>query len=236
MSEHTDESAPVFAKGVEKAMVWKKPEISFVGIGNYSSMRQPAWHDWRVEYKFPVSEEWGIWAAKHEVWMKQSDFAEFIEARIYDLTSLRSGEELSEAVTRFLEATASLSGDAATPNRVVELSRGLQVAAESKLETSIKLQSGEATLSFSEAHKDAGGRPLRVPPLFYIRIPVFYQTAPVLVGVRLRYRREGTSLVWQVLLFAPELIVRAEFDKLAQNVVAVKRTLYLGSPDMPTPL
>jgi hypothetical protein len=189
-----------------------------------------------VRYDFPVDHAWSIWAAHHSEpgdqakveWFAQAEFAEFIEQRIHDLSSPTRNEELSEAVTRFIEASGKK--DAATPAQMFRISRELKIMADEQLETEIDLQSGETKIKYSEQHRGAGGHPLKVPAMFYIRVPVFFGQPPVLIGVKLRYRKAGSAIAWSYSLFAPELIVREEFEK-ACKVVEAGRDFYLGEPD-----
>jgi hypothetical protein len=235
MESHCGQDAPVFGVGLEKlAGEWRRPSLSLVGIGNYSEGGKAAWHDFNVRYDFPVSHPWTIWAGSHSdddnpKWFKQGDFAEFIEQRIYELSSPARNEQLSEAVTRFLEASGKK--DAASPTEMFKISRDLKIMSDEKIEAKIDLQSGEVTMQYSQEHTGAGGRPVKIPALFYIRIPVFFGQDPVLIGVKLRYRTGGGSLSWCYSLFAPDMIVESEFQKACEVVKTAKRPFYLGSPD-----
>lgn len=228
--------APVFAEGLEKITgAWRKPGLALIGIGNYSGKSSADWHDFSGRYDFPVSEAWIAWAGVHAVWKKQGEFAEFIEDRLYDLSQPKSNEKLSEQVERFLEHTkAEGKGSGwATPSALVELSRGLKLTVNSEVEQKVNLQSGEVTLAYSEEHKGQGGRPVKVPAMFFIRIPVFFGTPDVLIGVRLRYRKDGPQVQFQATLFAPDLIVEAAFMQVCGEIRTAKFPLYLGSPDRP---
>jgi hypothetical protein len=238
MTRHTGDDAPVFAQGLEKLNgEWRVPKLSLFGIGNYSEAAdKPAWHDFGVRYDFPVSDAWKFWAGHHSDedkpdWLTQAEFAELIENRIYDISAPARNETLSEAVTRFLEASGKK--DTPTPTELFKLSRELKVYSNSKVETKIDLQSGEAQLQYSEEHTGPGGRPVKIPAIFYIRIPVFFGQEPILIGVRLRYRSGAGSVSWCYSLFAPDVIVRDEFQKACKQVSDADRTVYLGTPDAP---
>src|SRR5579872_2663807 len=238
METHTDDDAPIFGSGLESLNgQWRTPKLALIGIGNYSSGTEtPAWHDFRARYDFPVSEAWTTWAAAHsepgkEKWLPQPDFAEFIEDRLHDISSPLRNEVLSEAVTRFLEANKG--AEAASPTKLFELSRGLKVMSNSKVEMKVNLQSGETEMQYSEEHTGTGGRPLKIPGLFYIRIPVFFGQEPTLISVRLRYRASGGVVNWNCALFAPDMIVADEFKKACAFAKTAGRTVYLGTPDQP---
>lgn len=228
---NTEDEVPVFAEGAEKLSDWKQPKLALVILGNYSKRDAAGWHDFGARYDFAVSEQWKVWTGNHEKSMSQGDFAEFIEDRLYDLSSPQSKETLSEAVTRFIEHTGGDKG--ASPGKIVELSRGLKVTANAQLDTQVNIATGEATLNYHEEHQGTGGRPIKVPKLFYIRVPVFFGLEPVLVGVRLRYRVNGGAVSWFYSLFAPEVVISTEFEAACEQVRKAGREVYLGAPDKP---
>lgn len=251
MDANTAYDAPVFAQGAEKLVgEWRTPKLALAGIGNYSkelcsrdtddegspkgSPKRLGWHDFGARYDFPVTEAWLTWASKHREWFEQVEFAEFIETRLHEISQPVGGEKPSEALSRFIEM---LKGDkdgnkVASPAKLFELSRGLKITATTKMEQKIDRQSGEATLVYSEEHSGPGGHPIKVPSVFYIRIPVFFGEDPSLIGVLLRYRTANGTVKWSYELFAPDLVVRAEFDRICETVRQANQTLYLGSPDI----
>jgi hypothetical protein len=238
MAVHAPDDAPVFASGLEALNgEWREPKLALTGIANYSAADKAAWHDFQTVYNFPIAQAWEAWAEYHaegtpeDHWFKQGEFAEFIEDHIHEISSPARNETLSEAVTRFLEA--SQKKDAASPSELFKLSRDLKIFSNSKIETKLDLQSGETQLQYTEEHTGAGGRPVKIPALFYIRIPVFFGQDPVLIGVKLRYRSGGGQVLWSYSMFAPEMIVRDEFAKACKTIELSNRTVFLGTADRP---
>ena len=232
--------SPVFASGLETLNgEWRKPLLELIGIINYSSREDAEWHDFKALHSVAVSFPWSDWGKRHVVdpqdpeeldkWFEQAEFAEFINDHIHDVDVPRTGEKPSEAVCRFMEATKLK--DVATPSQLVDLSRGLKMYVKGDTEVRFDPQSGEGSLQYTEEHKGEGGRPLKIPALFYIRIPVFFGRDPVLIGVRLRYRANGGKVLWSYSLFAPEIIVKEEFEKVISFVRNSGRVVYLGRPD-----
>jgi hypothetical protein len=237
MDANCPDSAPVFGVGLENLYgEWQRPKLALTGIGNYSDHAIPGWHDFKVTFNFPVAHSWLVWAARHSTeekpqWFDQAEFADFIEQRIYDLSEPRRGETLSEAVTRFIEASGKK--DAASPAEMFKVSRDLKVMSKENIEVQFDTQSGESRMHYTQEHTGPGGRPVKIPDMFYIRIPVFFGQEPVLIGVKLRYRAVGQgALSWSYSLFAPDIIVADEFEKACEIVRRANRTLYLGSPDL----
>lgn len=229
--------SPVFATGPEIGVAWREPKFAFIGIGNYSDLNadeaKAAWHDFRGEYHFPVSAQWKAWAEKHDVWQAQEAFSNFLDDHIHELTWPKEGEVLSEAVTRFLEATAleNRSPRAATASEIYRLARELEANVDTKFTSKLNVQTGERTFIQSTENKGPGGQPLSVPNMFYIRFAPFVGGPEKLIGVRLRYKIEGGDLKFKTLLFAPDMIVREVFDAGVEELVAAGRTVYLGTPD-----
>ncbi len=150
----------------------------------------------RSTFAFPLSDEWQAWMEKNGQSLSMAEFAEFLEDRVIDVLHLIPEEdELSEDLQKFINAGG---GDAliATPQRLVELSRGLQVHESSAVREAIKLSSGEAQIMFQSEHTDGAGEPLRVPSLFLIAIPVFRNGPLYRLAARLRYRKTPGGIVF----------------------------------------
>lgn len=226
--------APIFASGAEDlAETWACPELALVAIGNYSNKMTPQWHDFEGIYNFPITKAWKEWTAKSHNFMKQGEFAEHVEEHLYEFSAPQSGEVLSEAVTRMIEALGGTKY-VATPSDMYALAHGVKIYIGQEVEVTLDRSTGEQQLHFTETHTGKGDRPVTIPKFFYIRVPVFFGEPPVLVGALLRYRNAGGGVVmWSYELFAPDLIVKDAFDAACKVVTDAGRTLYLGTPDKP---
>ena len=110
-----------------------------------------------------------------------------------------------------------LKGDFATPQRLMELSRGLTIHDNQAATQNINLSSGEATLRFTSTHTDENNDPVKVPNLFLITIPVFNLGGLYLIAVRLRYRLAGTRLTWFYDLYRLEQTFDHAFDQAVKQ-------------------
>lgn len=186
-----------------------------------SEAGQPRFGDHRALYKFPLSKEWKAWAEKNGVMMQQLDFAAFIEDRIADvippdpaLSAVPAASSRSSAQ----QLAQLLGGEFATPNRLLELSRGLAVREGAQVKGFTNLSTGETQIQFDTTHTDADGRPLNVPSLFLLAIPV-YDNGPLWkVAARLRYRLGGGRVNWFYQLYRPELILEQAFEEACATV------------------
>lgn len=193
---------------------WRNPSI--VTVVDYHAVApegDPAWLKHRISYTFPLSDPWKEWIEKNGKAMEQSDFAAFIEDHIGDLSSPEIGEST--------DYEDKFNTKIATPAQLIELSRGLQVFAGTRVKNAITLQSGEAQLVFEETHTDADGKPLKVPGLFILQIAPFFQGELIRVPCRLRYRVAGSGLAWFFQIYRPDIAitdrVRTDLDILRRE-------------------
>ena len=107
------------------------------------------------------------WTAGADKWMSQEAFAEFVEARLVDVTD---PAEPGGAARSFADL---LGVELATPNRVLELSRNLNVRVDAKVARVVNLSTGEGEMQYSEQHNGEYGNPVKIPGAFLLAIPVF---------------------------------------------------------------
>jgi len=200
-----------------------------IGVLNYHEREKgkARFGDHRAEYAFPISDEWTAWTnMKGE--MALGDFAEFLEEHIGDVVD---PVNLAKDSATLAEA-AQLGIKLATPQALMELSRGIAVNVKSSVANAIRLSSGETQVNFKEEHEGADGKPLVVPGGFAIAIPVFRQGTPYLLLVRLRYGVAGTRVLWR---FAISKVAKS-FDDAVTTVCAQAREgtgspLFYGTPE-----
>jgi hypothetical protein len=164
--------------------------------------------------------------------LRMVEFAEFLEDRVIDVLHLIPEEdELSEDLQKFINAGG---GEAliATPQRLVELSRGLQVNENSAIREVNRLNSGEAQILFTSEHTDGNGEPLRVPSLFLIGIPVFRNGPIYRLAARLRYRKTPTGIVFWYDLWRHDRTFDHAFKEACERAsIETDLPLLLGAPE-----
>ena len=173
---------------------------------------QPMKH--RSEYAFPLSDEWKAWAEKDGETMAMTDFAAFLEDRIVDVVA--NATPSSPAAKDFVAKTG---GNIASPSKLIEIARGLQVNESSVLREARNLSTGEAEVVFQSEHLDASGNKLTLPNLFMICLPVFAR-APVAYQIlaRFRYRKVGGGIVFFYELWRPDLVFEQAFSEAITEV------------------
>jgi uncharacterized protein YfdQ (DUF2303 family) len=198
------------------------PSLTF--IEDYSTGTQPRHHAHRGVYAFPVSEEWKLWTGKNKQMMDQKAFAEFVEARISDVSDSVSPS------ARAAEYAAKCGVHYSGPSTLLEVSKGLELHASVQVKQATKLASGESQFSYVESHESKGL--LKVPGAFLIAIPVFRGGAAYEIPVRLRYRLDQGTVKWFFELYRSELFFDHAFTE-ACALAAEKSGLVVlqGAPE-----
>lgn len=180
----------------------------------------------RTRYYFPCSEEWLAWKAQNGKPMSQTDFAEFLETRIVDICL---PEQAGEAATQYADAIGCTFG---SPQKLLELSRGLSVRVGTTVKNVVNLATGEAQVNFATDHSSEFGGSLKVPGAFIIAIPVFRAGDRFQIAVRLRYRIREGAVTWFYELARADVVFDLAFDE-ACNEARQKTALplFVGSPE-----
>ena len=221
--EHTkrfsDDGSAVFLSGDRTCA----PKLTTVF--DYSNKVAPRFGKHRSEYLFPVSEEWANWHLAQRD-MDQTAFARLLEDRILDVLH---PDAAGDTVKQFGQ---DLGIELATPQKLMELSRGLSVRVDQRVERVVNLSTGEGQMNFTEAHNGQDGTPLKVPGGFALAIPVFRNGPRYQVPVRLRYRVQGGAVVWKVALYRTDIILQDATEE-ASDLVASETGLpvYRGTPE-----
>lgn len=169
----------------------------------------------RAVYECPVSPEWEAWLESDGEGMGQGDFAAFLEDRALDLLPVPLDPVKDE---RLLTIAEQIGGVYASPAKLQELARGLKVHESSTLKNAITLASGEMQMQYETSHQDQDGKPLKVPSLFLIGVPVFRRGAIWRIPVRLRYRTNGGRLTWIYQLYRPDIVMEDTIRELVERV------------------
>lgn len=179
----------------------------------------------RIEYKFPLSEEWQAWVKADKQPMNQQAFAEFIEDHISELAAPHEDE-----ISYWQE---KLGGNVAYPHELKLLSIGLKVHAETRVSNNITLQSGEGELTWEETHRDMKGDKLIVPSLFIIHLPPFFMGEAIRLPVRLRYRVRDGSVSWIFQMYRPDVYVTEQVIRDMERAARETELPYFqGTPEM----
>lgn len=154
------------------------------------------WGDHRAVYDCPLSPEWRTWIGKNLSPMKQSDFAQFIENNLPDITVPDSGAML-EIVKRL------------TAKKKVAFTSGL------------RLDNGEIQFTYEEQIEGSAGPrgQFAIPQEFTIAVQIFEGDAKYKFTARFRYRiGDGGDLMMWYDLLRPHKMIEDAVGILRQEI------------------
>ncbi|MGK7663337.1 MULTISPECIES: DUF2303 family protein [unclassified Marinovum] len=193
----------------------------------------------RAVYKFPLSDEWKAWMTVSGKPLEKDEMGEFIEANAKDVMDPTPGiidgqesDALQPWENRLIRTARQIEGRFGQLHQLLTMSKRFQVYETSDLKVTTNRDSGEAEIQFLNEHKDADGKPLNIPNLIIITIPVFRGGAPYRMPVRFRYRKSGASVKFILTVYNPEKAFEAAFEEAA--VEAQQKTdlqLFYGAPE-----
>ncbi|WP_244574482.1 DUF2303 family protein [Cohaesibacter sp. ES.047] len=192
----------------------------------------------RVTHRFPLSDEIKAWSVIAANPLELLEFALFLEDNILDVLPLpgflanKDEKPETESDKRLAELMHKLDGNPCGPQKLMELSKGLQINEDTKAKVIIDRNTGEQAIGFETEHEDAEGNKLSVPNMFLIAIPIFEGGEPYRIPVRLRYRKKGGSLAWLIEPYQLDRYVKHAFAEACE--VAAQQTalpLFFGRPE-----
>ena len=169
-----------------------------------------------AKYAFPLSEQWKTWTKFDGEKMAMADFAAFLEDNIVDVVA--DVQPQSDIAKDYVN---KVGGSIASPSKLIEISRGLQVNETSQFREARNLTSSESEILFTSQHVDASGAKLVLPNLFMISIPVFARSDDFWqVFARFRYRKVGDSVIFWYELWRTDLVFETAFTEACNQVAA----------------
>lgn len=218
VNRHKDEHTVVFAQ-----TEWPEPSLTAI-IDYHQTNGVARFGCHRVEYEFPLTDEFKAWMANNGALLEQRDFAEFLEEHAAELTAPYDAE-VNEYERLFKEKFA-------TPNQLISLSRSLEIFVGAKIKRAERLQNGERTIIFETTHANANGDPVEIPGVFMVSVRAFVDGDPVRIPARLRYRAGGGEIKWAYQLYRPEFWLRVQVqDDLATVRQRTELPTFEGAPE-----
>lgn len=207
------------------------PESDQEGIRIDAAAEGARWCGHRAVYTMQVSKEWAAWHEADGKLLTQTEFAEFVEEHILDVINPPAEAEKSERLKEIIRATG---GNLATQAKLMELSRGLAVHAADTVKSATNLSSGEMEVQYVTEHKDGAGKPIKVPNMFLIAIPVFHKGPRYMLPARLRYRLAGGGIKWFFQLVDADRAASDAFDEVVTKVIVdTSLPVFRGTPERP---
>lgn len=193
----------------------------------------------KADYSFPLSDEWKAWMAISGIGLEKDDMGEFIEANAKDvmdptpaILKSKTDNKFKDWENRLITTANQIEGKFGQLHQLLQMSKQFQVHEKSNLTVSTNRDTGEAEVGFVSEHSDGNGKPLNIPNLIIITIPVFRGGAPYRMAVRFRYRKTGGNIKFILTPYNPEKSFEAAF-KLAVEEAKEKTALplFYGTPE-----
>jgi hypothetical protein len=172
----------------------------------------------RAIYNFPLSEEWKAWMRVSGKPLDKDELGEFIEAQAKDIMdptpAIISGKDADKNApweNRLIQTAQKIEGRYGQLTQLLAMSKKFQVFETSDLKVSTNRDTGESEIQFLNEHKSADGKPLNIPNLIIITIPVFMGGDPYRMPVRFRYRKQGGQVKFILSVYNPEKSFEAAF-------------------------
>ncbi len=205
-------------KSAESAIFADPTARKFVAVLNYHDAgagAEPAWNDHRTIYPCPFSVEWSAWGGGRPQSGDQDQFAAFLDAHDRDL-----GANLKDADGNPYPSPADL----------ISLALSLETYSDKKAKRERDPRTGRISVSFSEESGVKGN--VVIPPAFGIKIPVFDDSEPSAIEVRLRVQVDDGDASFQWQIHDSDKVLRAAFRGLIERVKgATDLPVFVGNPE-----
>jgi hypothetical protein len=193
----------------------------------------------RAIYDFPLSEEWKAWMGISGKPLEKDYLGEFIEANAKDIMdptpAVLKGTESDKNQpweNRLIKTAQQIEGRYGQLTQLLAMSKQFQVYETSDLKVSTNRDTGESEIQFLNEHKGADGKPLNIPNLIIITIPVFVGGAPYRMPVRFRYRKMGGEIRFIMSVYNPEKSFEAAFKEAVEEATAeTDLPIFMGAPE-----
>jgi Uncharacterized conserved protein (DUF2303) len=195
--------------------------------------------DHRGKYSFPLSKEWLKWMKVSDEFLSKDEMAEFIDDNAKDLLDPTQAMLIPDKFKptedweiRNLDIAHKIMGRFGQLANLIQMSREFQVHETSNLTAKTNRDTGETTFQFEEAHNDAAGRPLKIPNLYLIAIPVFESGDLYRLTLRFKYRKRGNDLKFSLSVYDPDTAMDNAFDEAVNKAATdTGMPLMIGSPE-----
>jgi len=178
--------------------IFANPETGFICVVldyHTPETNGQSWVTHKANFAPKSTEEWRRWNQKHDAWMGQREFAEFIENNVEDIR---------------------------TPNgaTMLEIASTLEAKASSSFQSGVRLDNGSQRLSFTtEIAAKAGEKgQLDIPLGFQLALRPFVGGSAYPVEARFRYKITDGKLTLRYQLVNPHKVIEAAVDAMVEEV------------------
>lgn len=172
------------------------------------------WGKHRGIYGCPLSEQWKAWGSGTPLVLDQDRFAAMLDAHDREL----------------VEGTLPSGTKAPSPAALITLATNLEVFSRATAKRERDPQTGRLTITYSEEKGVSGS--VAPPPSFLIRIPIFQDSEPTALEVRLRVDVTGGAAAFTTQIHAAGDVLREAFAGLCARVAEeAALPVFVGTPE-----
>lgn len=183
--------------GQGHSYIYADPDQRTISAVFNDNKAQPGWRDHRVDFKAEYTPEFERWLANNGASKArgQTEFAEFIEDNLADITEPFAQQQLNVATT--IQATSGINFSSAK-----------------------RLQDGQTQLTYTESIEARAGADgaLSIPKDFTLGLRIFKNGGGYLLKARLKYRLAAGSVKFWYELDRPERAVEDAFTGYVAEV------------------
>ena len=133
---------------------------------------------------------------------------------------------------RLIQTAQQIQGRYGQLTQLLAMSKHFQVHETSNLTVKTNRDNGEQEIQFVNEHKAPDGKPLQIPNLIIIAIPVFMGGAPYRMPVRFRYRKIGGEVRFILSIYNPEKAFEAAFKEAVEEAtIQTNLPTFMGTPE-----
>lgn len=182
-----------------------------------------AWRQHRAAYTCPRAAEWIAWLKQAEQTMSQTEFGDWIEARLEDLVKGTTPDPSDPKGERRIEIKGSPE-----PTEMLSIARFLNIKTEGTFRRKINPTNGDYEFA---AETKTSNDSTQIPRAFWIAIPCFEGGERYQVEVRLRFTLKDGVPLFAFTLHRAKEIERDAFDEVRVKVGTETGMLVLaGTP------
>ena len=193
----------------------------------------------RAKYAPKLSEPWQFWQQINNKAFSQAEFQKLLEDRLGDFIAAPDIQvgTATAADVNLVSIARQYGSTIASPERLVDLAKGLKLTETSEVVNEVNLQNGTQQLVYKTQYNQRAENgemvPLEVPGFALLCLPVFERGAAWRMLTRLRYRKNGGELKWWFTLHRSDLIFDAALQEVADTIQLEIPTipLFRGSPE-----
>ena len=207
--------------GDHATTLWARPAADKVNLileavfnDHAADLCVPGWRDWTAAYSSQLDPDFSVWLGRNGRPFAQAEFGEFLE-------------DYCHLITNFVptEARAPSGADMA------RMARQMEIKHEAVFKSILYPESGGVDMTYTDGPDAASVQKMQAFDAFYLEMPIFRHSEPVILEARLRYKLSGGKLSFTYKLIGLTKAFDVQTRKLIADVAAATELpVWAGNP------